>query len=315
MSNIRTAYDTLACQGFVLTKLKEALQRAIINDQYSKSQTDDYGRVLVIDALDESAMIPAFIHPISLVHDVDVNNSHLHAAHEMIVDCRPYVRYDARSGQTTIKNLPDYHAAVLYGNLASAWIDGDRMRLRDVSVHATTIFSSWISENITRRFSLSPREQLDLAILAAIYYQGLFSEGEGMTEREMNGMVATVARAVRVQAAEVFEFIERLNLTLPISSITDFCGLAYEVTGSIRLKEFNAGLMFDVVGGSWWGPSARELTAVALEYPPAFLTMLVIALTEKSYRKVGIARIAERLNQQEAKVLIASLGYILERDV
>lgn len=314
MSNTRTAYDTLACQGFVLTKLKDALQRAVINGQFSRPQTDDYGRVLVIDALDESALIPAFVHPISLVTDIDENKNHIHAKHEMVVDCRPYVRYDARSGEMIIKNIPDYRGAVLYGNLASAWVEGERLRMRDIGVQATTVYASWISENVARRFALTPREQLDLAILSAIFYQGLFSEGDHMTEREYNGLVATVARAARVQATEVFEFVDRMNLKLPIGGISDFCALAYEVTGSIRLKEFSAGLLFEVVGGSWWGPTARELTAVALEYPPAFLTMLVIALTEKSYNKVGIARIAERMNQQESKVLIASLGRILERD-
>jgi len=309
MSRFRTAYDTLACNGFVLDKLNEGIKRAIINQRYSYPEVGNNQRTLVIDSLDESVTIPAFIHP---VMEKVMNGQEM-----AIVDCRPFVRFEARNGATSVKNVTEYLTTVRYGDLTSAWVGGKRRQMRDISPAATSVFASWISENISRRFALTPREQLDLAILAALYYQGLFSDtgdNEEMTEREYNGLVATVARAVRVQATEVFEFVDRLQLSLPISGISDFCGLAYEVTGSIRLKDFNPGVMFAIVGGTWFGTNAREMTAVALEYPPAFLTILSTALTEKSYRNAGIAKIAERLNAQEAKVLLSSLSHVIAND-
>jgi hypothetical protein len=317
-SQFLTAYDTLACRGLVLTKLIESLKRAEIDDCIVPLSNLKDGNGKVPDIALESniyyvlpsragALVPAFVHPITFKSD-------RFGREITVVDVRSVTRFDERTWETVIKNIIDFKSIALYGRLTDLWQSPEgRRKARDIAFYHITVFTSWISESVARRFALNPKEQMDLMILAGIYYYGLFSDDGAFTERETNNLVSTVSKATRVKPQDVFDLIDGNGLELPIKGAIDFCKLTKEVTGSIRLEEFaeGAGTLFTIVGSTWFGAHAREITGVALEYPPAFIAVIATAMSERTYKNAPIARITDRLKEAEKKSFFGSLTYAL----
>jgi hypothetical protein len=52
--------------------------------------------------------------------------------------------------------------------------------------------------------------------------------------------------------------------------------------------------LFTVLGGTWFGANAKELVAVALEHPPTWISILLAAFTERSFRNSQLGKLAER---------------------
>ena len=48
------------------------------------------------------------------------------------------------------------------------------------------------------------------------------------------------------------------------------------------------------MGNTWFGANAKEILAVALEHPPTWLSLVYIALKERSYKNTSLAKIALR---------------------
>jgi hypothetical protein len=69
---------------------------------------------------------------------------------------------------------------------------------------------------------------------------------------------------------------------------------AQEITDSVRLKDFNAGVLFTLLGNTWFGANAKEMIAVATEHPPTWIAMLLSAFTERTFKNSQIAKILER---------------------
>ncbi len=321
VENIMTAYDTLACRGFVRANLEESIKKAAANGNIQPLSslrtpagnilaiTEDSG-IFYVSPIGAGSIVPAFVHPIAIKLNGDNRES-------VIVDVRPFLRRDDHTASFVIKNEVEFKSMALYGRLTRLWCSYDGRRLlKNITGHQVQIFSSWVSEGVMRSFALNPKEQLDLNILAGIYYYGLFNyenQHSYMTEREVNNLASAVSKAIHVKPQDVFDMIENNEIELPIKGSAEFCKLSEKVTGSVRLKEFaeSAGALFSIVGGTWFGSHARELTAVALEYPPAFIAIIATAMTERTYKNSAISKITDRLRDNDKKLFFGSMNYAL----
>jgi hypothetical protein len=179
---------------------------------------------------------------------------------------RPFGAFDRVRAQFSVRNEIEYGLQKRRAQLNDTWVNDDPALLRDVSRVAVSLFSSWVSENVARRFALDPREQLDLAILAAIHYLSLFLDDEALDAGARTKMALQVSRALRCPAAQVLTLLEKQpNLSPGIAAL---CDAATDATGSARLQQFNPGILISIVKGTSFGINAVEMLAVALEHPP-----------------------------------------------
>jgi hypothetical protein len=283
MTIFKTAYDTTACAGAVLKRTTDAINVALA---YGQLRTSEIYPVELVEGGDSSVdAIPAFAHPLL------VASTHSPEVSKIYMDARSFGKYDSAQRQFVIRNTIEYKLALHRAGLNNVWVKQSPTLLRDISQLPMSVYASWLSESIARRYALDPREQMDLSILAGIFYSSLFMENDHQTEDSKMRVVNSISRALRVRAQDVLAVMEKVTY---VDNVHGFCSAAYAVTGSVRLKELNAGVLYTIVGQTWFGTNAKEIIAVALEHPPTWLAILMAASDERTFKNSGIAKITER---------------------
>lgn len=299
MTISRTAYDTTACNSFLMKKTIDSVVVAQSHGQLTN--TPNLHVKMVEGGNSVSDAIIAFAHPLEYS---DFNKSIY-----LAIDVRGYGKFDPTQNIFRVRNEMEYKLALHRATLNQVWISDSPTILRDISQLPISIFASWISEAIAKRYALDPLEQLNLAILAAVFYNSQFSNGTELDEREKMRAVNSISRALRVSAQDILNVMDKVSV---VSSVADFCSQAEEITGSVRLKEMNTGLLFAILGGTWFANNAKELVAVALEHPPTWLAILLAAFSERSFKNSVIAKITERNSYRDMgkSYMLATLNLI-----
>lgn len=307
----KTAYETTACTGFILDKLQLSLSAALATGEGIvpiNAVVDDkkyVNALYLVCGGNTPQPIPAFMHPI-LVKNPNANRDG--SDFFIFSDVRSSVKYDRDQWKNIVKNQYEFDYTILYGLLNSNWNDGNHKLLLSISTLPISLYARWISENVTRRYGLTPQDQLIISTIAAYFYIGLFTNDETFEERELQRTVGLIAKSVYVNG----EFVLNLIGDLPvIKNVEDFCNIIKEKTANIRLAELNKGVLFSILGSSWYGTNARELVAVSLEFPPAWNLIAYSSYVDRTFRNSGIAKLAIRDKKPEIDLYVKSLTSLL----
>jgi hypothetical protein len=276
----KTAYNTTACIGYRQDKIAEAIKIAYYSGAYDN--VPDYNIRTIIGGMSESNNIPVFAHPILVELDKE---------EEMFIDVRSFGSFNKDQQDFKITNPIDHSLLLARAKLNYIWVHDDVTYLRNISLAPMAIYAAWISEAIAKRYALDAREQLTIGILAAIFYNSQFINADELDERDKLRTINTVSRALRASAQDVIYIIDKVSV---MKNVFDFCMRAQEITDSVRLKDFNAGVLFTLLGNTWFGANAKEMIAVATEHPPTWIAMLLSAFTERTFKNSQIAKILER---------------------
>jgi hypothetical protein len=291
MSVFKTAYDTHACNGFQMKKVEDAIKVAAADGQLTNLEGT---RVYMVEGgASVAEAVPPFAHPIM----VERGGSH---DTMIVVDVRPFGRFDEAQWKFKVRNDIEYKLALQRAQLTDLWVSRSPAILQNVSPLPLALFSGWFSENVAKRYALDPGDQYKLAIYAAVYYLSLFRDSGTFDDNEKAKTAAAVSRALRVSAQDVMGALDEISELIPtdgngnlsIAGIVQFCGLISKI--SIRLKDFNAGVLYSILGGTWYGYNAKEVAAVALEHPPTWMALLVAAFYERTFKHSGITKMVER---------------------
>lgn len=304
MSIFRTAYDTKACEGFAVSKLTSEVAKSLSMGWLSHVPDTSIRRVDGADTL--SANIPAFQHPL-LVETDNLEKGNLGSLGHLnlVIDARPHGRWNQHQAEFEVRNGVEYDLLVFRAKLNSIWLSHPTEILRDVSPFAMQVYCSWISENVARRFALDPFEQMKLAILAGFLYQSLFTDMKELVERDKLRITQSIVKNVRAKAEDVLEILDQF--TAPMTGVKQFCDVAESIVGSVRLLEFNIGVLAQIVGKTWFGPNAQELLFVAMEHPPTWLTIMMASASERTFKNSQITKIAERASMATNKQFVQSI--------
>lgn len=292
MSIFKTAYDTTVGSGFVTNKIELTIKESIIKDYLQGVSGDvvtnlDIKPIFLSNSVSSEANVPYFSHPL-LIED-------LHKQKYLCIDVRQFVKNNRDNsnniGLFDIKNESEFNLSKSRLVLNMIWLTQRPETIRDISYLPNAIFSSWLSEGISNRFSLDPKDQMTLAIISSFYYQSLFTEFNTFIEEDRQKFVTSIIRATKAPAKMVFDVTDKIE---KISNIEDFCSNCKNILENTRIENLNSGILITILGGSWFGMSAKELLAVSLEHPPSWIALVNSALTERTYRKSLLSRISER---------------------
>ena len=248
----KTAYETTACMGYKLEKTIDTLKAAYYNDDVIP--IEKYNIYSLNGGTPISNNVPSFAHPLLVNFD---NKDEM-----LIVDSRNYGRFISEQNIFKVQNQTDYNLMLARAKLNYIWVNNKPNWLRDISTIPLSIFSSWISEAVGKRFALNPKEQFDLGILAAIFYLSLFSDDVELEEKDKLRLINIITRSLHASAQDVITILDKVSV---ISNIFEFCSNAEKVTDSVRLRELNPGLLYTILGGTWFGTNAKEMIAVSIE--------------------------------------------------
>ena len=308
MSFYATAYDTTAGRGMVTTKIINAIQQALIRNNFAEVNNKQAGvdmptfldgctPTLITTQSEEEMSIPIFSHPIyvdlSAIRKSDTTGY-------MVSDTRPFMigKPVDGSGRLVVKNKTEFDFTKNRTILSALWFNKQINALKYLSPILTSIYAAWLSENIARRFALDAKDQHYIAILAAYLYQTFFfSEGK-FDEADRLKIAPIVSRSVQAEIDTVLEILDQFPA---MEGLFDFCNHVKTLTENPRLEELNPGLLIAMITSSWFGTNGREIAAVATEHVPTFVMMVYNSFTERTYRLAPISKITERFKSRKGE--------------
>ena len=238
--------------------------------------------------------ITPFNHPI-----INIDNKWI------ALDLRQIVKLTSDKENYEIRNENEYNLAIQRFILTGMWAIGKQSSLYSLKL-PHLVFASWLSENLTKKFGLDMNNQLQLRILALIYYSKLFTND--YSEEDFNKLIVRLKEDILVPKLieEVYNKIDKLE------TIDDFCECCYKVTNNIRLKNFDLNVLVNVLSNNWIGLNGKELVMLALEHPPTWISLVYASLTQRSFTKNYIANIVDKFNKRGAgDDFLKSLVYLI----
>ena len=275
MTYRKTAYDTIACSGAMISKIIEPIT---LSDGKTNSSYCGIGEINGMYGQDR---IPSFFHPI-----------YIERLKNIFVDVRPYVGFDKFTQEVFIKNQTGYKLTCLRGALNKIWVIEKPAYLRDISSFPMAAYVAWLSENIARRFALDGAAQYQLSILTAIFYNSHFTDDKDLSSTDKQHLASYLSRQLKLSGEDVYNVLEQYSV---IHSIDEYCEAARVITGSVSLQQLNKGTLISVINNTFFGVNASENAAVAIEHPPTWMGILLDALQNQAfYKKTIIGGIISR---------------------
>lgn len=317
----KTAYETTACAGFVISKISNAVEDAMVGGNLGTTKNNS--NVREVNRTASVTPIPTFFHPIAVKapkgwYDAPVPDGEhfdrLDPSSEkqvIVVDVRSAGKYDEAAYEFRVRNQYEYDFIALYGELNHYWLNDNARLLGSVSHLPVSLYARWMSENISRRFGLNPQDQLSIAILAAFFYLGQFTNDEEPDMRDLQRICGMISKSVFVNGEAILNVIDKRHY---IKNIDEFCEVVKEVTGNVRLNDLNKGLLFSILGSTWYGTNAKELAAVAVEFPPAWILMTYTSYVDRSFKNTGLAKMSVRDKKADIDSFIKSLVTLLRHN-
>ena len=309
MTIFKTAYDTTACSGYRTKETIEKLKIANLNNSLKVtdiklSNFEDTFKLKLVEGGNSTAdTIPYFNHPII---NSDDNLS-------ILIDVRNFGKWYSPQSKFIVRNNPEYSWNIMRGALNYIWINERIELLRDVSIVPASVYAALISECVSRKYALDSAEQITIAVVACFYYNCLFTNEKEFNENDLNKLIGNIARATKVPAGKVGDIVSDMKV---LNSLDEMCEAFKEKTKSIRLDDFNVGVLLAIVSGNWFGTNARENLAVGLEHIPTWLMICYASLNEATFKRSVLAKLVERFGKGDnGSNFIKSVDTILDKTI
>lgn len=287
-----TPYQTTVCKDYVVDRIvqrikeEQALNSTPLHMVETNPLTDKEPEAPVFMVGPDHSDIPPFAHPLFL--DMGIGRE---GDEDVVLDVRNFTRLD-RNNQLAVSSQLDYKLAVIRGILSHYWRFNAAEDMLNLGHFQVKVYARWLTDVISRRLALTPDIQVRVTVIAAYFYLCMFQDSdiEELDDKQKQKIITIVNRSTGVAAEKVLEITDRLGL---MRSVHDFVAALAEVGESARLKDFNLGLLYAVVGGSWFGSNHREIVALGLEHPPTFISLMAMALDERGYRRTVLGKTIE----------------------
>lgn len=280
MTIFNSAYQTTATAGYVTTKLQQALEQVFYHSSTQQMRENVH---MVREGLNGGvAGVPAFNFPMVMkLKEGDI----------AFFDARSITAADS-GGNVRVRDEAELQARTIQAQLAMDWHHGYQGRVRDMSPIGLMVYTHWLGEAIAKRFALDAQQQLQVSVLAGVFYLNCFWDKTDASKEDVAYLLSAITRSAGYRNADVVDIVETHPI---IRDVTEFCEIVKSYTQSVRLEDLNPATLFGVVGGSWFNSNGgRELISVAVEYPPVWLTLLFQAITNRGFKKAGLTQIIDR---------------------
>jgi len=291
MPIFKTPWDTTSRSGAVMTPTIKALDSISLSRGSAQFKTikpgeyeDGFEILMVTGGNSIIDAIKYFNHPVIL--PTPGPNGVVPA-----IDVRGFGKWDAVRGDFHVRNMPEYKMMVMRACMNYFWLTRRPTIMRDMTTLPIKLFASMISETIKRTYSLDLGEQLRLSILAAYFYLGLFTDAKEFSESEQHKVTAQIIAATNAPNQLIEEVLDDLPI---IADILTFCDVCKKRVGSVRLDDFNYGILLSAIGGVWYATNGHEILTIALEHPPTWLMIVYACISEATFRRSPLAQMAEK---------------------
>ena len=210
------------------------------------------------------------------------------------IDARPYTLLE-RDGTLRIRNEADYELNIMRAKMELIWNVASRAEISAALEFSNEVFVRWLSELISFKYKLQPQQTSDLIAVCALYNVGQYHAG-AIDDRDVNKYVQKIAMTYHLDANRVFSIYDQVGTP---GDLEGFVSAIHDMKISPRLEDLNALTISHAIGGSWFiSVWSADIVSLALEYPPAFSTLVFMAMKYKMFKRSAIGERVERMNRR-----------------
>jgi len=277
MAIFYSSYDTTFGKKLNVEPSINAIVKA---SNYFNISDDPYK--IIDNNVDIPVDIPHFSHPLNVGMGKDS---------KLFIDVRGFVQTNKLTGENKVNSSVDYEMMVNRVILESLFRQNPVLLCNTLDIYPASIFGSWFSENISKRFGLAIEDQFKIQIFSIYYYYSLFENiNDKPDSNNVLKITQKIARATGINSDTIFSIIGDRPY---VNDINDYCEQLEDVSNNIRLKGFNAIAVYPLLKSTWYGHNANELVAVSLEHIPTFISILYAAITERAYKRSNLSKMLE----------------------
>lgn len=159
---------------------------------------------------------------------------------------------------------------------------------------AARIYGYWLGMKVAKKLVLGPKEQNELIVYFTYFFITRSYIGETLQQMEYDSILNKISNLTLISYQEVEAVLSSVDKRIFVG-LDDLCAHIAENAVNPKLSKFNRILLQGILITGWMGINARELVAVASEYPPAFMCLIYRALNERAYKDTDIAQVTLRL--------------------
>lgn len=302
----KSAYETTACQGW--------RTQDTINDlaaDYAGGNIHYFHLVHEIRCDNKVAMIYGLYHPDSRVkpfthpirsYDSKSNRTMGEEVIRLFVDLRSCTRpirgtvaSSVANGEQpyAISDNGEYTFQTTRAKLEAYWTMHGEHSLSAFSEYPGKIFSTWISETLTRNLGLSLESQIAIRVIAADHFINMFESKDNVFKDDSSTdtrRIRRIAEMTDIPSEQIIRFIS--SYESPSRNVMELVKNMTESTGGDRLSDLTGPALVGIISHSWRGNLGTETVAVSLEHPPTFMAIVYTSLTELAVKNTNLAKIA-----------------------
>lgn len=293
--SLNNAYESKLNRNFKPSAILTEIAKAKLSDTLHSTQD---GVVYVT----ENADVSPFIYP---VYDK--------AEGVVYVDARPFSAVN-RDGSLSIKNTADEELSKYLALLEIVWAKSERVdTIYNAMSFSNEVFVKWLTGIIVHRFGLNPLQRSKVTALVAMFSLGRYYNSPGNEATQLKYM-QQIKMKHPIDLDTVTEVFEKIDRTFP-RDIEEFVAALQNIDLGPRLHGFNTTVLYSMMGGAWWiNTNSTQIVAVALEYPPAFASLVHLAVSNNMYKRTTIGEVVYGMQQGDNfKQAIRALDLLVEQ--
>lgn len=297
--SIKHSYDSVVTSTTNLKALDHEIAKILLRSKFPGVGEDI---LFVTDAHDD---VDSFIHPYWRQEQDAV-----------YIDTRGYSTVTA-DGTHSIRPGEDYDMWLYRAKLELVWIREDRADLFTAFQFANEVFVRWLTSLIAHNIvGLSPLHEQRLMMCVALFNVGRYFDkidGFRMVEKYVQQIVTTYKIGVDI----AFEIADICGDVFP-RNVDEFIELVKRanVSAAVSDDSFNRRYLYNLLGGSLFMVSqAQPITFLALDYPPAFVAIVLMNLKHQTMRnrtQIG-QRMAKTSTQQQTAYFTRAVEATIDR--
>lgn len=196
----------------------------------------------------------------------------------------------------------DFQLRVAMGVLEAQWQKGEYSKWRVEYQEGGKMFIQFLARRLTTQFNLDPYETSLISVLLAMYWNNI--TGDDWHTKSRDEVTKFIIKLVNVPTSVIDDVWGK---RLKYENINELAVSISEILESPKLRGFDAVTLIQLTSNASFGVDVDRIVSIGMEYPPFWIAVVYVSLSDKSFKNTFIARLARQPTNRMTEELSRTL--------